>query len=200
MLDTKASKSPAIHYVHRPTYGILIWIIISVPLVAWDTLFVQLRPYTMPGGRLHYPLWHPYKIYSRVDLVYGWPAIENHNGFTGSQSAMNIPESVFYLWYLYVVCQQVKDWSYKGVSETEVRGKGVNLAVLLCLSGAVMTLAKTVLYCKSSLQPVEGPLLITSQGYVRLTRASRASATIPSSTSSSTGSSRTALGSWCPPI
>lgn len=61
---------------------------------------------------------------------------------------MNLLESLAYCWYLYVVGIQVVDWSYEGIKSLEVRGKGVSLAVLLCFSGAVMTVSKTSLYCE----------------------------------------------------
>lgn len=60
-----------------------------------------------------------------------------------------------YCWYLYVVGSQVVDWSYEGISQLEVRGKGVNLAVLIGFSGAVMTVSKTLLYCECSLSKTE---------------------------------------------
>ncbi|KAJ9602697.1 hypothetical protein H2200_012891 [Cladophialophora chaetospira] len=133
-------------YTHRPRLLLLTWLVISVPLVAWDTLYVHLRPLTMPGGKLHSPIWTPYALYGSVDYIYGWPAWDAHNGFTAAQSAMNIPESAFYCWYLYIVARQVADWSSKGFSKLEVRGEGVSLAVLLALLGAVMTVSKTLLY------------------------------------------------------
>lgn len=100
----------------------------------------------MPGGKFHSPFWTPYALYGTVDYMYGWPAWNNHNGFTAAQGTLNVLESVMYCWYLYVVGSQVVDWSYEGISQLEVRGKGVNLAVLIGFSGAVMTVSKTLLY------------------------------------------------------
>ncbi|KAK4942064.1 hypothetical protein LTR10_018100 [Elasticomyces elasticus] len=100
----------------------------------------------MPGGILHSPLWTPYALYGAVDYVYGWPAWNNHSGFTAAQSTMNVAESVFYGWYLYTIGLTAMEWSYKGTRQLEVKGKSVNLAVLLCFAGAVMTVSKTLLY------------------------------------------------------
>lgn len=136
-------------FTHNPRLPLLAWLIISLPLIVWDTLYVFLRPYTMPGGKLHSPIWTPYALYGSVDYIYGWPAWNNHNGFTAAQSAMNIPESVFYCWYLYIVALQVVNRRYEGMSQLEVKGKGVNLAMLVCFSGAVMTVSKSLLYCES---------------------------------------------------
>ena len=102
----------------------------------------------MPGGKFHSPFWTPYALYGTVDYMYGWPAWNNHNGFTAAQGTLNLLESIMYCWYLYVVGSQVVEWSYEGLRTLEVKGKGVNLAVLIGFSGAVMTVSKTLLYCK----------------------------------------------------
>jgi hypothetical protein len=80
--------------------------------------------------------------------MYGFPAWNNKVGFTAAQGALNLLESVIYCFYMYVVGKEIVDWSYAGIKNLEVRGKGVSLAVLLCFSGAVMTISKTILYCK----------------------------------------------------
>jgi len=41
---------------HTPSNLAIIWLFVSLPLVAWDTGYVMLRPLTMPGGSLHWPL------------------------------------------------------------------------------------------------------------------------------------------------
>ena len=133
---------------HNPPLPLLAWLVVSLPLVAWDTLYVLLRPHTMPGGKFHSPFWTPYALYGTVDYMYGWPAWNNHNGFTAAQGTLNLLESIMYCWYLYVVGSQVVDWSYEGIKTLEVKGKGVNLAVLVGFSGAVMTVSKTLLYCE----------------------------------------------------
>lgn len=102
----------------------------------------------MPGGKFHSPVWTPYALYGTVDYMYGWPAWNSHNGFTAAQGTLNLLESVMYCWYLYVVGTQVVDWSYEGIRTLEVKGRGVNLAVLVGFSGAVMTVSKTLLYCE----------------------------------------------------
>lgn len=137
-------------YRHKPSLAIIAWLMISLPLVIWDTGYVQLRPYSMPGGSLHSPIWSPYSIYSRVDLVYGFPAWDGHNGFTGAQSAMNIPETLFSAWYLYIVASQIMHRrGQDSVFNVGIKGSNhVNFAVLLCFASAVMTLSKTVLYCR----------------------------------------------------
>jgi hypothetical protein len=148
-------------WAHTPSNLILIWFIISLPLVAWDTGYVLLRPHSMPGGWAHKPIWGPYELYGKVDYIYGWKAFNEHNGFTAAQAFMNIVESLFYIYYLYIV------YVYGKASPAPVRGapkpstmrflgeerylagKMAGVAVLVLFSGSVMTLAKTVLYGKT---------------------------------------------------
>jgi len=144
---------------HTPSLLTLAWLAISLPLVIWDTGYVFLRPHSMPGGKYQKPLWVPYELYGQVDHVYGWPAYESGNGFTGAQSAVNVVECVGYFYYLYLV------WAH-GRTEKNVQGTGAPdeekvgklaqsrtvygmhgaKAVVLLYGVALMTLSKTVLY------------------------------------------------------
>jgi hypothetical protein len=108
----------------------------------------------VPGGSLHCPIWVPYELYMRTDYIYGWKAIEEHNGFTAAQAFMNIPESMLYAYYLYVVYwhgTQAQDGRggkmekgfWKG---EECGGRKRSKTLMAVFTGAVMTFAKTVLY------------------------------------------------------
>jgi hypothetical protein len=119
---------------------------VSLPLVAWDTSYVLLRPLSMPGGSLHWPLWVPYALYGEIDHMYGVKQWELGNGFTAAQSLMNVAETLLYMAYLGI-------WYYYGQSVVRgsrrtVTGRAGALAVLLGFSAAVMTVSKTVLYCE----------------------------------------------------
>lgn len=143
MVSTRASAKAAARptWSHRPTRLTLLWLAVSLVLVAWDTGYVLLRPHTMEGGFLHEPLWAPYKLYGTVDHVYGWKAWDAGNGFTGAQAAMNLVECLMYGGYL-VLWNRAKD------AEGRIRGREGGLALLLCWGAALMTLSKTVLYCE----------------------------------------------------
>lgn len=52
---------------------VILWSVISIAVVLWDTLFVVLRPMSMEGGALSF-LWLPYSQYVTVDLSYGNPS------------------------------------------------------------------------------------------------------------------------------
>lgn len=145
-----SSTAPAAGILsHTPSTAALAWLAVSLPLVAWDTGYVLLRPRSMPGGDLHWPLWVPYELYGRVDHVYGFKQWDLGNGFTAAQASLNLVETLMYLYYLYVV------WSSAGAKTPAAAGSGKRAAitgrpaaraVLVLFSALVMTLSKTILY------------------------------------------------------
>ncbi|TVY37916.1 hypothetical protein LOCC1_G006722 [Lachnellula occidentalis] len=144
-------------WAHTPSNITIAWLLISLPLVAWDTGYVLLRPHSMPGGYLHW-LWAPYELYGRVDYIYGWKAFNSRNGFTGAQGSLNVVESLMYAYYLYILYTSGKQVAARGrgAPKTAIAGfwgeqrrvEGTNgvLAVLVGYSAALMTFSKTVLY------------------------------------------------------
>ncbi|KAI1212390.1 uncharacterized protein F4807DRAFT_415926 [Annulohypoxylon truncatum] len=131
-------------WTHAPTRTTLFWFGLSLPLVIWDTGYVLLRPLTMEGGPLHYPLYAPYKLYGEVDHVYGWKAFHARSGFTAAQGALNLVETLMYLFY--VATYLGKRAAVKGSTTKALTGRPAAMAVLVAFSAAVMTLSKTVLY------------------------------------------------------
>ncbi|KAG6134415.1 hypothetical protein E4U12_002193 [Claviceps purpurea] len=160
MATTRSSTSAASRniFTHAPSSFTLLWLAISLPLVIWDTGYVLGRPHTMHGGRAHWPLWLPYKLYGEVDYVYGWKAILDKNGFTAAQSTLNVIETVLYLAYLWLwrsrgsweggdaAAVAAAPGDREGRGAWVVRGRVGALALLLGFSAAVMTLSKTLLY------------------------------------------------------
>jgi hypothetical protein len=125
-----------------------------------DCLYILLRPHTMAGGFLQWPIWKPYEVYAAIDHVYGQPGWDQHDGFGGGQGAVNVIEAVLYGLYLMLVYNHgvkaaggsgvqigsgVKGWASGGV---RVRGSKGNAALLIGFSASLMTLSKTVLYCE----------------------------------------------------
>lgn len=122
----------------------------------------MLRPHSMPGGWAHSPVWKPYSLYGKIDYIYGWKAFDEKNGFTAAQGLMNIVESLFYIYYVYVLYAYGKSSPAPGRGapkpttigflgeQRHLAGKMAGIAVLVLFSGALMTLSKTVLYCKKS--------------------------------------------------
>jgi hypothetical protein len=143
-------------YTHVVDPWVVIWLYVSLPLVVWDCGYVLLRPMTMPGGSLHSPIYTLYGVYGTVDYMYGWPAWNDGVGFTAAQGALNVLETIMYGWYVFVLATRGEGTSWWKFWEktfwtekTVVQGDGVALATVVCFSSAVMTLSKTVLYCKS---------------------------------------------------
>ncbi|PFH56979.1 hypothetical protein XA68_15678 [Ophiocordyceps unilateralis] len=124
-------------WTHTPSRATLFWMAVSLPLVAWDTVYVLGRPHTMEGGALHWPLWVPYKLYGEVDHIYGWKAFNARNGFTAAQGLLNLVETAMYLFYLGI---------FVGSPSRRLTGRPAAVAVLVGFSAAVMTLSKTLLY------------------------------------------------------
>lgn len=148
-----------------------------MPLVLWDTMYILLRPHTMAGGALQWPLWKPYEIYASIDHVYGWPGWENKDGFGGAQGVLNAVELVLYGLYALIMCnhsvaasagtglqvgQGVGSWLAGG---RKVRGRNGNRAVLIGFAAAIMTLSKTVLYCKSHSSTVQSRIKLISPDF-----------------------------------
>ncbi|KAI1115130.1 hypothetical protein F5Y14DRAFT_450490 [Nemania sp. NC0429] len=137
-----ATRTP---YAHAPSSFTLIWLAISVPLVIWDCGYVLMRPRTMPGGDLHWPLWVPYELYGNVDHVYGWKAFNANNGFTGAQGLLNALETLMYIYYAAVYFASAKPVASLGGKKAVV-GRQAAIAVVIAFAAAIMTLSKTVLY------------------------------------------------------
>lgn len=99
----------------------------------------------MEGGWAHWPLYSPYKLYGEVDHIYGWKAFNARNGFTSAQGFLNVIETLMYFAYLWL-------WYSRGTANADgtrtISGRVGALAVLIGFSSAVMTLSKTLLYCK----------------------------------------------------
>jgi len=151
-LPTTTSRAPrAPSFANVPSTLALGWLAVSLPLVAWDTGYVLLRPASMPGGSLHWPLWVPYELYGNVDHIYGFKQWNANNGFTAAQAALNLIESLMYLAYVYLWYTQGRPLGGKFAGRTGVTGRTAGWALLLGFSAAVMTLSKTVLYCESGL-------------------------------------------------
>lgn len=136
-------------YAHVPSRLTLLWLAVATPLVAWDSAYVLLRPRTMPGGNLHWPLWVPYGLYGHVDHMYGVKQWAAGNGFTAAQTALNLVEMAMYFVYVYL-------WHTRATPPARgapyaargVGGKAGATALLVGFAAAVMTLSKTLLYCK----------------------------------------------------
>ena len=80
----------------------------------------------MPGGKFSSPIFTPYVLYGSVDYMYGWPAYNENNGFTGAQASLNAIETVGYIVYLWIV------WKHGRADNRALFGGWGGLAVLVC--------------------------------------------------------------------
>ena len=148
MAPARGTKTAPRGWAHTPSTPLLLWLGVSLPLVAWDTTYMLLRPLTMPGGSLHWPLWVPYALYGEVDHMYGFKQWHLGNPFAAAQSLLNLLESLLYVLYLALW------WSYGTQASAGARrsigGRLGAATALLGFSAAVMTVSKTILYCEFS--------------------------------------------------
>jgi hypothetical protein len=158
-------------WAHTPSNLTLIWLAISLPLVIWDTAYVMLRPHSMPGGKYHEPIWKPYGLYSTVDYVYGFKALEEENGWTAAQvssaeamtssrgvdaslqGCFNVMETIAYLVYLYLVYAygQAEATQGRGAPDKSAMGPLYRLSESRTLTGKVAAYAVLLGYSTASL-------------------------------------------------
>ncbi|KAK2629023.1 hypothetical protein QTJ16_002126 [Diplocarpon rosae] len=155
---SRARNAQAKPWAHTPSNLAIGWLFVSLPLVIWDAAYVMLRPLSMPGGSLHWPLWAPYERYGKVDYIYGWKAFYEQNGFTAAQTALNIVETLMYMYYLYILFTFGRQSKAQGRGapkpsaigflgeQRAVEGQQGAIAVVVGYSAAVMTFSKTLLY------------------------------------------------------
>jgi len=105
--------------------------------------------------------------------MYGFKQWEAGNGFTAAQGSLNVLETIGYLAYLAIVYQYGQQENVEGRGAPSkstigrlgaartVYGRYAGYAVLIAFSSALMTLSKTVLYCKSRRCTEHGARLLT---------------------------------------
>lgn len=159
-LETRPrARSIATTWSHTPSTFTLVWLVVSLPLVIWDIGYMFGRPYTMPGGKWHWPLYSPYELYGRVDLTYGVHAYNTKEGWGPCQTAGNVIETLMYLGYLYIAYAYGQEQNAVGrgaptnalsFGRRKIVGREAGIAVLLGFSAGLMTFWKTLLYCMLS--------------------------------------------------
>lgn len=157
----RATRKAKAAWAHTPSNLVLVWLAVSLPLVLWDAGYVLLRPHSMPGGKYHWPLWVPYELYGRTDYIYGWKAYNEKNGFTAAQTVMNLIETAGYFTYLGLILRFGKQSVAHGRGapknagwlgqQRSLTGEKAACAALVAYSSAILTLAKTMLYCRRSI-------------------------------------------------
>jgi hypothetical protein len=153
--DPKDFPKAKAAWAHTPSNLVLVWLVVSLPLVLWDAGYVLLRPHSMPGGKYHWPLWAPYELYGKTDYIYGWKAYNEKNGFTAALAFMNLIETAGYFTYFGLLLKhsvargrgEPNNPGWLG-QQRSLTGEKAACAALVGYSSAILTLAKTMLYCK----------------------------------------------------
>lgn len=86
---------------HDPSVLVTAWFAISTAIVFWDAGFCLLRPLSFT-----HPLWSPYRLYQRIDLVYSPATFERFDGFTAAQALLNLVENSMNMTYLVMARQK----------------------------------------------------------------------------------------------
>ena len=156
------------------------------------------RPHTMPGGKMHWPLWVPYELYGTIDYVYGFPHYEEKGGWGPTQAFGNAIETSMYFLYLYIAFTFGREESTPGrgapdnklsFGRRKVVGREAGIAVLIGFTTAVMTWWKTFLYCESCSRIIVLPKLTQMKGSSNSLMDTRASVITMLRTSLCSGSS-----------
>ena len=84
---------------HTPSLPTLLWISLAIPFTIWDSLYMFLRPHTLPGQKWHSPIWSLYGTYASVDHMYNHQAWEEKDGFAVAQCVGSLIECALYAWY-----------------------------------------------------------------------------------------------------
>lgn len=142
-------------WTHDPSTLTLGWLVVSIPLVLWDTGYLLARPHSMAGGKWH-RFWAPYAHYGTIDHIYGFPAVHKGDGFPAAQGLLNLVETAAYMVYLYIAYTYgVREPGKQGVGaplgflgRRRIEGRAASVAVLVGFTGFVMTASKTLLYGK----------------------------------------------------
>ncbi|KAK9449980.1 uncharacterized protein V1518DRAFT_415210 [Limtongia smithiae] len=119
-------------YYYKPIKWVTGWFILSSIICLWDATYILFRPYSFPGGKLHF-IWAPYAKYYEIDYVYGQLAYEDRDGFPAGQSTINLVEITLNMVY-------VLSMALSTTPSTRLNGAFAGLI------GATSCFFKTVLY------------------------------------------------------
>lgn len=128
-------------WAHKPRLSVLLWTAFTFPFTIWDTLYIALRPRTLPGHEWHDPIWTQVGTYAAVDGVYGEQAWIEGEGWTAAQGVVNVTEVILCLWYYALVRKSRNEGKCVG-------GRVGSKACVVGLMAGTATLTKSMLYCK----------------------------------------------------
>ncbi|KAK1756473.1 hypothetical protein QBC47DRAFT_401376 [Echria macrotheca] len=144
---TSAPAASSVGWYHAPSKFAVYWLAASIPLIFWDAGYVFLRPHSMVGGSLHWPIWSLYKIQAELDHTYGFKEFLAGGGWNYAQSAGNIVENLANMFYLALYWRAGTALrTASGETVTALTGRTGAVALLVAFATAVSTTYKTALY------------------------------------------------------
>ena len=130
---------------HTPRLPILIWCLWVFPFTLWDTVYLVLRPHSLPNHKWHSPYFSgTFTVWASIDHIYGQQGYHEKEGFVLAQSVMNMLEATLCIAYAHIIWKSGTGsfWSAK------VTGKAGAQAVMIGLGAGYVTAVKTALYCR----------------------------------------------------
>jgi len=132
-------------WTHIPRLPVLIWCLWIFPFTVWDTLYLLLRPHSLPGGKWNEPYFgSTFNTWASVDQIYGAKGWREKDGWVLAQSAMNTLEAGLCVIYVWMV-------SSYGIGSFWAKTMGRRAGGRACLVGfaaGIVTWVKTAMYCK----------------------------------------------------
>ncbi|KAJ4295093.1 hypothetical protein N0V90_007102 [Kalmusia sp. IMI 367209] len=129
-------------WAHTPRSSILIWCLWAFPLTIWDTIYLALRPHSLPGRKWHAPYFAgTFNKWAGVDHSYGKDGWLDQDGFVMAQSVINMLEVTLYMIYVTLVWR-----GSGGFFGKKVGGRSGALAVIVGMNAGCVTATKTALY------------------------------------------------------
>jgi hypothetical protein len=134
---------PTMAWTHTPRLPILIWCLWAFPFTIWDTLYLLLRPSSLPGYKWHSPYFSgSFTIWAGIDKSYGEQGWKDRDGFVAAQSVINMLEVTLYMIYILIVLR-----SAGRLFGAKVSGRAGGMAVVVGMNAGCVTATKTALYC-----------------------------------------------------
>ncbi|KAF2466905.1 uncharacterized protein BDR25DRAFT_305769 [Lindgomyces ingoldianus] len=131
-------------WAHTTRLPILIWCLWAFPFTIWDTLYLLLRPHSLPGQKWHDSYFsHVFAIWASVDHIYGEEGWRNKSGFVLAQSAINVTEATLYMVYIWII---LRSGSQISASKWRIGGRTGAWAVLVGEVAGCVTATKTAMY------------------------------------------------------
>lgn len=87
-------------YTHNPATWFVVWCILNILWIYYESAFVALRPHSLPGGKWYTPFFKPFAPWAAIDTRYCEQAWSDKNQVPNAYVGLGTFESLFLLSYL----------------------------------------------------------------------------------------------------